>query len=99
MKTRIYLLALLLSFSFFATTAQAADKAVTTSNSATRVMEIQDRVDAIRAMDLTDLSNSERKELRHELKGMNSELRTLDPILYISGGALILIIILLILLL
>ena len=62
-------------------------------------MEIKQRVDQIRSMDLSHLNKTERIGLRKELKGMNKELRAADPVIYISVGALLLIILILILVL
>jgi hypothetical protein len=98
MKIRIYLFAFLL-LSSLATTMPAAAKNMTKEQTEVRVLEIKQRTDQIRAMDFSRLSITERKGLKQELKGMNKELRTIDPVIYISAGALILIIVLLILLL
>ena len=99
MKNKILLFAVLLMVSCVPSMARATDKETSTSISETRIAQIQDRVDAIRAMKFSTLTSSDRKELRQELRGMKHELRSSDPVIYISAGALILIIILLILLL
>ncbi len=76
--------------------AEAATKALTE----TRAFEIQHRVSEIKAMNFSGLNKVQRKDLRHELKDMKTELRAADPgVIYISTGAIILIIILLIILL
>ena len=98
MKIRIYLFALMLAFTSFATTTHAATLTAK-EQSEMRVTEIRQRVDQIRSMDLSNLSKAERVNLKHELKGMNKELRQLDGVIYISVGALILIIVILILIL
>ena len=99
MKTRIQLLAFTLLFSCFAMSAQATET-TTRAQSEARVMQIKQRVDEIRSANLAGLSRLQRKEIKHELKDMNKELRQMDPVIvYISAGGLILIIILLILLL
>lgn len=64
-----------------------------------RVMEIKQRVEDIRAMDLSQLNATDRKAVKHELKDMKKELNQMGPIVIISAGALILIIILILLLL
>jgi hypothetical protein len=57
------------------------------------------RLDEIKAMDFSDLSSKERKELRKEVRAIKSELRELGSGIYISVGAAIIIILLLILIL
>ena len=92
MKIRIYLLALMLTFASITITSQAATT-MTKEQTEMRVTEIRQRVDQIRAMDLAHLNRVERISLKHELKGMNKELRTFDPVLYVSVGAIIFIVI------
>jgi hypothetical protein len=100
MKSKIGIFLMLILLSGSAYSASASEKVVTTEQAQqARVIEIRQRVDEIRAMDLSHLNAADRKSVKHELKGMNKELRQMSPILYISGGALILIIILIILLL
>ena len=99
MKIRTYLLALVLVITGFTTNLQAATTTKTHELTETRVAEIKQRVDQIKAMDVTTLSRSERKNLKSELREMKSELRDGPTYIYISAGALILIIILLILIL
>jgi len=96
MKIRIYFFALMLMFSSMAVTTQAATKGTTKDQTEVRIKQ---RVDEIRAMDLSHLNKAERKDLKQELRGMKKELRSADPIIYVSGGALLLIIIILILVL
>lgn len=57
------------------------------------------RLDEIKAMDFSDMSSIERKELRKEVRTIKSELKELGGGLYISLGAAIIIILLLILIL
>jgi endo-alpha-1,4-polygalactosaminidase (GH114 family) len=99
MKTRIYLFAFLLLLPSLATTTPAAAKNMTREQTEVRIMEIKQRVDDIRTMDLSHLNKTERKGLKQELKDMNKELKSLSPVIYISVGTLIIIILLLILLL
>ena len=63
-----------------------------------RMAEIELRVAEIKAMDLSELSNEERKEVRNELREMKKEAKALEGGVYISVGALIIILLLLILL-
>lgn len=78
--------------------AMAAEKTMTKEQTEARVMAIKDRVAEIKAMDMSHMSNAQRKEIRNELKEMKKELKS-PTYIYISGAGLILIIILLILLL
>lgn len=78
--------------------AMAAEKVMTKEQTEARVLAIKDRVAEIKAMDMSHMSNAQRKEIRNELKNMKKELNS-PTYIYISGAGLILIIILLILLL
>lgn len=99
MKFRIQLLAFALLFSCFSYTAQAKTSNNIELNSA-RAVEIQQRVQDIKAMNFSHLTMVERKDLKQELKGMNKELREMGPsYIYISVGTLLVIILLLIILL
>ena len=101
MKIRIHLFAFMLLLSGLTmNTVTASAKAnsaatisaMTTDQQQARAMEIKQRVDQIKAMNFANMSSAERKDMRHELKDMNKELRAMDPtVIYISGGALILI--------
>ncbi len=66
------------------------------SNETTRIIN---RVNAIKAMDKKNLSNTERTNLKQELRDMKKSLSGPGSGVYVSGTALILIIILLIILL
>jgi len=57
------------------------------------------RLDQIKTMDKTQLSNTEKKNLRKEVKEIKKELKVLSGGVYLSIGAVIIIILLLILLL
>jgi len=57
------------------------------------------RLDEIKAMDLSTLAKSEKKELRKEVRGIKSELKAAGEGVYLSVGAILIIILLLILLL
>jgi hypothetical protein len=56
------------------------------------------RVEEIRGMDKSQMTSTEKRELRKELKGIKENVRKDGSIIYISGGTLLLIIILIILL-
>lgn len=64
-----------------------------------RVKELLTRVDEIRAMDRSKMTRVERKELRKELRAINTELKSTGNGIYLSIGAIIIIILLLILIL
>ncbi|MCX6210554.1 MAG: hypothetical protein NTZ59_13900 [Bacteroidetes bacterium] len=57
------------------------------------------RLDEIKAMNKSEMSSSEKKELRKEVKSIKSELKATGNGVYLSVGAIIIIILLLILLL
>ncbi|HTD94014.1 MAG TPA: hypothetical protein VK644_09390 [Chitinophagaceae bacterium] len=64
-----------------------------------RLEEIKARVEYIKEIDKSELSRSERKALKKELKDMNKEARVMSGGVYLSVGAIIIIILLLILIL
>lgn len=64
-----------------------------------RVQTLLLRVNEIKAMDKSELSREERKELRKELRSINTELKSTGNGIYLSIGAIIIIILLLILIL
>lgn len=67
-----------------------------------RVLQIGARWDAIANMDRSDLSKSDRKELRTEVTTMKKEVRSYNrngTVIYLSTGAIIIIILLLIIIL
>jgi hypothetical protein len=76
-----------------------ADPAPVTPAEATRANELLLRLDEIKNSDKSDMKASEKKELRNEVRSINSELKSIGNGVYISGAALIVIIILLIVLL
>ena len=57
------------------------------------------RLDEIWAMDRSSLSSSEKRNLRHELRSLKSQLAVISGGIYISVGAVIVILLLLLLLL
>ena len=100
MKTKIQMLVMLLMLSGLSFNSKAAEKNSTTEQAQqVRVMEMKQRVEDIRAMDMSQMSTTDRKAVRHELKDMKKELNQMGPVVIISAGALILIIILILLLL
>ncbi|HEY0046530.1 MAG TPA: hypothetical protein VGB44_07460 [Flavobacterium sp.] len=63
-----------------------------------RVRQLLIRLDEIKAMDKSEMTKTEKKELRKEVREIKSELRTTSNGVYLSVGAIIIIILLLILL-
>ncbi|MEI6409533.1 MAG: hypothetical protein WCR52_09135 [Bacteroidota bacterium] len=63
------------------------------------VVTMRTRLDEINTMDKSNLSLSERKQLRKEVRGLRSHLREINGGVYLSVGAIIIIVLLLILLL
>ena len=70
----------------------STEKAALVSSIISRVTEIQN-------MDKTNLTSSEKKELKKELRGLKQKANGLDHRVYLSIGAIIIIILLLILIL
>lgn len=111
MKKKIYLIAATLMFTLAAFSSKAATldggPAVTKENVAmmtpdqkqARLEEIKERVDEIKTMDKSQLTRTERKELRKELRGYRHEARAMGGGIYLSVGAIIIIILVLILIL
>lgn len=64
-----------------------------------KVQVMLDRLEEIKEMDKSELSRSERKELRKEVRTIKSNLAASGNGVYLSVGAIIIIILLLILLL
>lgn len=56
------------------------------------------RLYEIRAMDIKGLAKAEKKQLRHEVKGIKQDLKAISGGVYLSFAALIIIILLLLLL-
>lgn len=62
-----------------------------------RLIEIQERVDEIKAMDFSTMDKEEKKDVRMELKEMKEEAKRAGGGVYISVGAIIIILLILIL--
>jgi hypothetical protein len=110
MKKKIASIAFICLLLFTSYTIQAANIVVPVTGNTRSIPKdsleaIQKRVLEIQAMDISQLTTSQRKELRQELKGMYKELKNNDDgggrrtYIYISVGGLIVIILLLIILL
>jgi hypothetical protein len=104
MKTiLIYGLVCLLVLSTLPTTVQARSNPAST-NSATPAENPQAqvlvfRLEEIKGMDKSELTSSEKKDLRKEVRSIKKELKTMNDGVYLSVGAIIVIALLLILLL
>lgn len=102
MKKLIYSFALIFMLGISMNTVSAAttkDKVEMTVEQRAQLERITNRVEEIKAMDKSDLSRAEKKELRKELKEMKKQARALGGGVYLSVGAIIIIILLLIIIL
>jgi len=102
MKKLIYTIALIFTLGVSSNSVSAAttkDKVELSAEQKVQLDKITNRVEEIKAMDKSDLSRSERKELRRELKEMKQQARAMGGGVYLSVGAIIIIILLLILIL
>lgn len=101
-KFTITFIALVVLFAFSPAGLYAAkvDPAkATTPVESVEMQAIKNRISEIRAMDKSSLSRAEKKELRMELRSMNSAVAANNNGIYLSIGAIVIIILLLILLL
>lgn len=64
-----------------------------------RAKQLVERLEEIKAMDKSNLSRAERKELKKEVKSIKKEMKVMSGGVYLSVGAIIIIILLLILIL
>jgi hypothetical protein len=64
-----------------------------------RAQQLLQRLEEIKDMNKSELTGSEKKELRQEVRGIKKEMKTLSGGVYLSVGAIIIVILLLILLL
>jgi hypothetical protein len=65
--------------------------------SAEEVTRLTKRVEEIRSMDKSELTVTEKRELRKEVKGIKENVRKNGEVIYISGGTLLLIILIIVL--
>lgn len=72
---------------------------VTKTTESTEAARMCARLDEINALDKSNMSSSERKQLRKEVRSLKSSLRDINGGVYLSVGAIIIIVLLLILLL
>lgn len=90
-----------MSFTFMPTTSLAANKTNTTATTAdaSAANALILRLSAINEMDMSEMTGTEKKGLRQEVKSIKKQLSEIGGGVYISAGALIIILILLIILL
>jgi len=90
-----------MSFTFTPATSIAATTTTTSASSAdaTAANALILRLSAINEMDVNELSSTEKKGLRKEVRSIKQQLSDIGGGIYISAGVLIIILILLIILL
>nr|WP_314838982.1 hypothetical protein [uncultured Flavobacterium sp.] len=103
-KVTFYLMIIVLSLSVLPTQVFAAEKNPTTISTTPKevpaeVKVLLNRLDEIKAMDKSEMSRTEKKELRKEVRAIKTELKSTGNGVYLSVGAIIIIVLLLILLL
>jgi Ribonuclease G/E len=104
-KLTLCIMTALLLLAFVPMQLNAEPETYTSPKATTEVMmtleetALMDRLEEINAMDKSDLSSSDRKELRKEVRDIKKELKERSGGVYISVGAAILIVLLLILIL
>jgi hypothetical protein len=100
MKTKVLLTALLfICLVFQSPVSFAKDKKPLTQSEQARINELVNRLEEIESIDIDNLSKTDKRALRKEVKDIKREVHAISGGIYISVGALILIVILLILLL
>ncbi len=104
-KATIYFLTVCIPILFSVTVSQASNSLPNpilsgkTPPVSVEAQKLTNRLDEINAMDKSELSASEKKALRKEVRSTKKELRQVGGGVYVSAGAIVLIIILLIVLL
>lgn len=103
MKKTIFI-AILMIFTLSATTFASKTDLKSTTPAATEnklsaeeVSRLNKRVEEIRSMDKSEMTNMEKRELRKESKGIKENVRKNGEVIYISGGTILLIIIIILL--
>jgi predicted PurR-regulated permease PerM len=103
-KITFFTMMLLLTATLFTTNSFAINEKVPTSSNNPKeipaeVKVLLNRLEEIKKMDKSNLSSTEKKELRKEVRIIKSTLKSTGNGVYLSIGAIIIIILLLILLL
>jgi len=108
MKKKVYLLSIVLMLAFSTSQLKAAtvitepvakEVSLTDAQKQEKLQAIKERVEAIKAMDKSQLSKEQRQGLKAELKTMKAQAKGLGGGIYLSVGAIIIIILVLILIL
>jgi predicted PurR-regulated permease PerM len=107
MRTKTFLktasLAMFIAIALPASSSIIVPASSKTNNSAktedSRPQQLLQRLQDIKSMNKSELTRTERKELRNEVKEIRKEARTISGGVYLSAGAIIIIILLLLLLL
>ncbi len=108
MKKKVYLLSTVLMLAFSTSQLKAAtvitepvakEVSLTDAQKQEKLQAIKERVEAIKAMDKSQLSKEQRQGLKAELKTMKAQAKGLGGGIYLSVGAIIIIILVLILIL
>ena len=104
-KLTLCMMAIIMSFTFISTSVTAATDLTPTSIADPKMVDARqadallERLNEIKAMDKSNLSSVEKKQLRKETRAIKSQLKEIGGGVYLSVGAIIVILLLLILLL
>ncbi|TRX39733.1 hypothetical protein [Flavobacterium restrictum] len=103
-KLTFYLMVIVLSLNAFPSSLYAAEKnptaiATTPKEMPENVKVMLNRLNEIKDMDKSNLSSTEKKELRKEVRTIKANLKSSGNGVYLSVGAIIIVILLLILIL
>ncbi|MGM0944077.1 MAG: hypothetical protein ACQEW9_02775 [Bacteroidota bacterium] len=102
MKKLFFIAALFLSSQFLLAapdgTGKDSKKEELTPEQVEALERIENRVEEIRAMDFSEMSRVEKKEIRAELKTLKAEAKANNNGIYISTGAIIIILLLILIL-
>jgi len=104
MKRIAYFLSIMMMFTAISPAAMAnapkkdKEKYELTAEDKARLDEIEFRVEEIKAMDFTNMSKDELRDVKRELKDLNKEAKQASGGIYLSIGAIIVILLVFILL-
>src|SRR5688572_10614396 len=80
------------------TEAKATNKAENTITTEKNAGQLVNRLKEIKSMDIKSMNSAEKKELRNEVLSIKKQMKSQEPVLYISLGAALLVVLLLVLL-
>lgn len=89
---------LVVSLGFAAPAERPTPKKELTEEQKAELAAIETRIAEIQAMDFSDMSKAEKKEIREELRDMKAQAKKASGGIYISTGAIIIILLLIIIL-